>query len=302
MNKKFYGPKTFIGNLRRFADAIIPKRFYKTIYFYALKFQAKARNKRKEKLCFQIDIVNGCNLNCAMCGVFAPLRNKELTVIETYEKDVRRIGELSDGNIESLTFQGGEPLMHPQITEFFEVTRKYIKIGEVAVVSNGILLSKLDESFWESCKINDINIYITPYPINLNRKKIDEMAEKYSVRLEYACAGVKSYFSKRPLNINGNFDIVENFKKCSESKCQTLHKGKMYTCATLAFVGYFNEYFGQNFEVTNKDYIDIYEAKNVDEILDFLCKPQPFCRYCDMDAMELRVPWKVSKKDISEWM
>ena len=301
MNKKFYGPKSFIGNFRVVVDNIIPKAFYKFIYFTALKIQSRNRNKRKEKLCFQVQIVKECNLNCAMCSVFAPIRGKEIMELALFEKDIKRIEELSGGDIESLTIQGGEPLMHPNVTSFLSIARKYIKKGEIAIVTNGILLTKMDDMFWESCRENNIGIYVTPYPIKLNRAEIEEKARKYSVKLDFSCAGTKTYFNKRPLNINGNFDIKKNYKKCSSSKCQTLHNGKMYTCPTVAFIEYFNDYFGQEFEVTERDYIDIYSADNEFEILDFLSKPQPFCRYCDMDAMELRVPWKISKKEIGEW-
>ncbi|GMO53913.1 MAG: hypothetical protein Ta2G_12560 [Termitinemataceae bacterium] len=39
------------------------------------------------------------------------------------------------------------------------------------------------------------------------------------------------------------------------------------------------------------------------EILEFLAKPIPFCRYCDVPLRAARgnVPWTVSKREISEW-
>jgi len=39
----------------------------------------------------------------------------------------------------------------------------------------------------------------------------------------------------------------------------------------------------------------------MDEILDYLCKPIPFCRYCDWRRLKTGVKWSVSKKEISEW-
>jgi hypothetical protein len=63
----------------------------------------------------------------------------------------------------------------------------------------------------------------------------------------------------------------------------------------------FNKYFNQNIEVSENDYIDIYKANNLNEIVHFLCKAMPFCRYCKLDDWQIGVEWGVSKKEISEW-
>jgi hypothetical protein len=52
--------------------------------------------------------------------------------------------------------------------------------------------------------------------------------------------------------------------------------------------------------VPDSDSIDIYNASNIDEILDFLSKPITCCRYCMPNDDEL-IDWKVSKKEIEEW-
>lgn len=56
------------------------------------------------------------------------------------------------------------------------------------------------------------------------------------------------------------------------------------------------------FKVSENDYIDIYKARNIDEILDFLTKPMPFCRYCDFTNISFGRKWAVSEKKLSEWI
>jgi hypothetical protein len=63
----------------------------------------------------------------------------------------------------------------------------------------------------------------------------------------------------------------------------------------------FNKYFNQNLVVSDADSINIYAAKSMDQIFDFLCKPVPFCRYCDWKRCETQIPWHTSIKQISEW-
>jgi hypothetical protein len=50
-----------------------------------------------------------------------------------------------------------------------------------------------------------------------------------------------------------------------------------------------------------KDFVDIYKTQRIENILGFLCKPVPFCRYCDMKKT-VYTNWAVSKKELNEWV
>jgi hypothetical protein len=42
-------------------------------------------------------------------------------------------------------------------------------------------------------------------------------------------------------------------------------------------------------------------VKNIDEILFFICKPMPFCSFCNQKGIIWDIGYGVSKKEISEW-
>ena len=84
--------------------------------------------------------------------------------------------------------------------------------------------------------------------------------------------------------------------------CIFLKDGKLSTCCLPLVADRFNNYFKQKFETSENDFIDIYKAQNIAEIFDFLRKPMPFCRYCNLRAWEVGIEWGVSKKEISEWL
>ena len=276
---------------------------YKLMHLKAVELDSKRRNARKTKFIFDVSVVDSCNLNCVGCAAFSPLCKDVFLEISSFERDIKRIGELSKGEIGYLRLSGGEALQHPKLVEILEISRRYLKKGEIAIITNGVLLNKQVASFWESCKANDIKIYITPYPIKLDIEPIMDMAKKYDVDLEWFSVGDKNFFRKLPLNIKGEGNIIENFKRCINSNtCVVLRDGKIYACGTPAVIKYFNSYFGQDFKVSEKDYIDIHTATSKDEILDFVCKPIPFCRYCDVDNMEFGIEWGISKKEIGEWV
>jgi molybdenum cofactor biosynthesis enzyme MoaA len=115
------------------------------LFLNAANFNAKKRNQRPAKLYYQVNIVDHCNLNCVGCSAFSPLSKKSFLDINIYQRDTERIAML--GEVENVYLQGGEPLLHPDLLEFFEVTRKYIKNCGLSIVTNGVLLPKMTDSF-----------------------------------------------------------------------------------------------------------------------------------------------------------
>jgi hypothetical protein len=104
------------------------------------------------------------------------------------------------------------------------------------------------------------------------------------------------------LDITGSRDYRKNFNICTQSNsCINLRNGKLYTCPTIAYIEDLNRYFNQNFEVTCQDYIDIYKANTIDQILDFLSKAPSFCRYCNIEQCN-QIQWDYSKKELFEWV
>jgi hypothetical protein len=172
------------------------------------------------------------------------------------------------------------------------------------MVTNGILLTKQPDSFWESCKKNEAEIVITRYPIKLDFDKIERIAKEHGVNLSYYSGTDKitKHMYIKPLDITGSQDIKKTFRLCFDAnECISLHEGKLYTCVRCYAAVHFNNYFKTNLEETDADSIDIYKAKTIDEILDFLRRPIPFCKYCNWKQAVFYAPWHTSKKEISEW-
>lgn len=114
--------------------------------------------------------------------------------------------------------------------------------------------------------------------------------------------GKNESFLSVAIDEEGRFQIEKNFCKCYlANTCHTLKHGKMFTCSTIPHIEHYNKYFNKNLIVSNSDYIDIYKAKEKKEILEFLSKPVPFCRYCNVDNRKYSFDFEKSNKDINEW-
>ena len=105
-----------------------------------------------------------------------------------------------------------------------------------------------------------------------------------------------------PLDVDGKQDPNDSFLRCSRAnRCISLDNGKIYTCSVIPYIKYFNSRFNKNLMVSPNDFIKLDEVQNIDQILNFVCKPMPFCRYCNIKGTIWDIGFGVSKHDISEW-
>jgi MoaA/NifB/PqqE/SkfB family radical SAM enzyme len=273
--------------------------FMKDAYFSRIKL----RPLKQLRLC--IHLTDHCNLNCRGCDNFSPIAAERNVDVSVFERDIARISELTGGALADLQLLGGEPLLHPELTRLINTARKYIKSGPIRIVTNGILLLKQPDEFWNCCRENAIQITVTKYPINIAHDKIENLAKKFNVEFAYYGGGGGKYLKKMycdPLDLEGRQNARLNFIRCHRANnCIELNDGKLYTCETIPNIKYFNAFFGKTLKVNENDYIDIYKAKDINEVLNFLCKPPSFCRYCGIEHRRRDIKWSVSRQELSEW-
>ncbi|RAX54202.1 hypothetical protein CCY99_04100 [Helicobacter sp. 16-1353] len=251
----------------------------------------------------EVYITEHCNLNCKHCAPFSPIAKKSFYSVEIFKNDMERLSLLSNRLLCKLRILGGEPLLHPELEQLLKIARENFPNTSIDLVTNAILLPKQKDSFWQTCKDYDIAITPTKYPIKIDFQTIENKAKQFGVKYKYNNGGeVEKRLFYQPLDLLGTQNPVIMFAKCAWANgCIGLDNGKLYTCPYPRSIKNFNTYFKTNLIVDKRDYIDIYEAKNMDEILRFLAKPIPFCRYCDLNRLTWDNKWERSKKDISEW-
>lgn len=257
------------------------------------------------KIKFEMDISEHCNLNCAYCSTFSPLSQELYYDIVNYENDLKRMGQLFNGEARKIHLIGGEPLLNKNINEYVKITRKYFpKAEQIIIFTNGILLFKQDDIFWDVVKQTNTEISVTKYPINIDYNKMKSLVESHNIKFHYI-GDSESFKYMRILAVDalGSQDIEDSFRNCSEpNKCIKLKNGKLFKCVRPSEIFKFNEYFHRDIQLEEGDYIDIYKAKDANEILEYLANgPIPFCKYCDMRGRLTDHEWKQSKKEISEW-
>ena len=251
----------------------------------------------------EVHVTEHCNLNCKGCNHFSCIAGEEYLEPAQFEKDFSRLAELTK-KFFTIKILGGEPLLHPRITEFFGIARKYFPSSPIQLTTNGILLTGQPDEFWRSCNANNIIISVSQYPIQLNKKAIREISKANRVKVVFTGSTATDRMCKLPIDLSGGQDMKKSHRKCAINWgcCVTLRDGKIYTCCIAAHIKFFNKYFNQNLVIGENDYVDIYKVNNKKEIIDFLEKPFPFCRYCITSQTKFAQRWGVSKKEITEWI
>lgn len=262
---------------------------------------AKVPNR---KLRFEFALAAHCNLNCAGCSHFSPLAQEEFPDFEESKRSFERLSQLFGGECEYIHLLGGEPLLNPRCEEYLRLARASFPKGDIYLVTNGLLLPKQPDRFYETCRDARTIIAVTPYPISLDINGIREKCATFGVEFQlFGEEETKPHFNRLLLDPSGSQDAVENYRRCPYSNvCLFLYKGRMYPCGIGAHMRIFEEHFAAGLELGEENSVDIFAVRNGFDLLYQLAKPVPMCRYCRCDRWNELSQWHPSQRKMEEWV
>lgn len=252
---------------------------------------------------FILNIVDHCNLNCKGCNHFSSLAKSKNIEVKTIEKDLHQMYAVH-GDVPRIGIMGGEPLLHPELNQILWITRRIFKKAKILLSTNGVMLKRMDDDFWNTCIENDIVLRFTKYPIRIDYDELDRMAQERGVKTDYFSNGeICDTFNSLAMDITGSQDARVSFFECEfANQCVFLNEGKLYPCQVIANCKYFSKEFHLDMPVEDEDYIDIYRHSR-EKVLDLLSKPVPFCRFCNVRKRKsTSYEWEVTKKCREEWI
>lgn len=239
----------------------------------------------------EIDLTNKCNLNCAYCSHFSPLADYNIMNydLETFKKDINRLGELFDISI--IRLLGGEPFLVENILEYCSITREVFPNTKINIVTNGILKNKITEML---DKLNALNIVIktSNYPGIDGFKNTNSKLNKEVV-----------HFRSTNLNLNSKYNGIKSKLNCDAKDCLSLYNGRIYFCPIMKNISTLEKAFNINFNFNINDIsIDIYNNSAEDIFLNLNLEDNwtKLCSHCNYTYKGL--PWKLSEKCINEWV
>lgn len=274
-----------------------------TVVLAKIKTFLKKRIRKTVLENLDICVAEHCNLGCYSCNHFSQLAEPEFPDLASVERDLKRLAELSCGSITAISLAGGEPLLNPALPEFMRVARTYFPEARIQIITNGLLLLGQKDIFWESVKKYAVVMTPTKYP-GINWEKIESRAAEFGYQFTYfdLTGNSEKVSRKFCLDLSGGQNPKKSFMRCSMAFCTAaVQNGRMATCSFVFNMRHFNCYFNQHIPVTDMDSIDIYKARSMQEIIDFLNKPIPLCRFCKSMGEEIVGTWRKTEKSIKEW-
>lgn len=240
-------------------------------------------------------LTNHCNLNCKGCAHFAPIAEPWFANINEYKKDMEEL--ISKVVVDELILFGGEPLLHPNISEFLIESRKMLPNAKISVLTNGLLvlerISELKDVFVQ----NDVWLDITCYPIDVKYQFMLKLLKAFRVKY-------RIYNDLEPIKTLRKHTLSherkENKWDCLmiRSKSVQLKNGKLYICPLQAYIDIFNKFFNEDFAVDDECILDLYKATD-EEIVNMYFRKNSFCEYC-REPIE-KNKYSTSKKEKREW-
>ena len=174
---------------------------------------------------FEAAIVSHCNMSCVGCNHMSPVAPKSFMDVEQLRKDLLAITSVAE--FWKFAMLGGEPILHPRIDDMIEMAMSIPNIPEVAIITNGTMLDRMSERFWNTVRKIEISVYPT-----LAAHKIEYIKRRCSQKNIVLMLVPQSQFAMA-LSPAGQSEaqIQARFERCPTGKeCYAIENGYFGKC------------------------------------------------------------------------
>jgi MoaA/NifB/PqqE/SkfB family radical SAM enzyme len=302
---------------RRAARAVLPaalvegarerlrRRYYRTISMverdsrFTVWFRRAVLRRKPVLYHFEVHITDHCNLNCRGCAHFSNLCPPTFADPDEFAADMDSMASLFS-EVRQIYLLGGEPLLHPQVSEFVHAARAAFPRTRISLMTNGLLVTRMGPEFWEALAMTGTVLLCDSYPIGLPVEEIDRLGREHGVEVEWTVP--REEFFKIPIDPKGGHDPKASFDGCQGfNNCPIIKDGRIYPCAYTAFADVFRERFDiDGLCLSDGDSISIRGDLDGEQVMGFLRRPVPWCGNCDMGNRTF-CAWGRSTRSIDEW-
>src|SRR6478736_2087477 len=96
--------------------------------------------RKLTRLSVEYNLTEHCNLSCYACDHASPLMREKFASVDEFKRDFEALAQVFHSK--QFRIVGGEPLLHPKLTEFLSVARRIGIADSIVLITNGVLLHK----------------------------------------------------------------------------------------------------------------------------------------------------------------
>jgi hypothetical protein len=253
---------------------------------------------------FELHVVEHCNLRCTACCNMSPYMAEHTLSVAHIEAMCRTMAEHLD--VDVFKIMGGEPLLHPHISEVLRAIRATGISETVRLFTNGLLLHTMDDEFWAALDELTISNYTSApvkpalldaarakaraFDVVLNVKPVAEFSEVMRGEREPDPAAAQRTYDGCWLR----------------HRCLVVRRGKFYMCTRAAYADEFHRdlLHGAHPEdhaaALAGDGVALTTPELGEALVEYFNRAAPLvsCRFCHGGAGPLAAHTQLSKADV----
>lgn len=217
-------------------------------------------------------VVDQCNLRCVQCCSLSPHLPARMTTPEQLAKDLGAAASVLAPQTFKLT--GGEPFLHPALTELLDVARESGIAKQYSATTNGFLAANAPDAVFERLDRLTLSIY-TSVPLPL--ATVDRLRAR--CREHDVILNEKAFDSFQRITPDEAADPLASFASCwMKEKCHLLHEGRFFTCTRPPHL----DAYLRTTELSVSDGVPLHERDLLATLLRYLERDEPIasCRKC----------------------
>lgn len=184
----------------------------------------------------ELNVVEHCNLSCRSCSHLSPLMPRRIVSPDQILDDLDLLGRVYHARWVRLV--GGEPLLHPQLLDVIAAARQSRIADRVSLVTNGVLLTKMDDELWRAVDAIEVSLYPGKGLDAAARSHCKELARRHDVDLRLVeIREFRESFSNR--GTDDDALVRRIYSRCEIAhvwRCHTVVDGYFYKCSPAYFL------------------------------------------------------------------
>jgi organic radical activating enzyme len=193
-----------------------------------------ARGGRIRVEAFELHVTEHCNLRCEHCCNSSPYLPHKALTLEGITETLSAMSEVIYADV--FKIMGGEPLLHPRISEVLRVVKESGVSDVVRLFTNGLLLSKMKDDFWRELDQLTVSSYASA-PVRRDQLAyIEHKAHEFDVILNIKPV---EHFSQvaHDARREDQAEVEKTWQKCwLRHRCLVAREGRFYICTRAAYL------------------------------------------------------------------
>ncbi len=267
------------------------------------RYDRAGRGRRIQVEAFELHVVEHCNLRCAHCCNMSPYVEEHTLTVAAIEEMCRTMAAHLE--VDVFKIMGGEPLLHPDITGALHAIRRSGISGTVRLFTNGLLLHRMGDDFWEALDeltiSNSASAPVKPVVLQAARDK----ARSFGVVLNVKPVGEFSEVMRAERQ-GSDADVRRTYEGCwLRHRCLVVRGGRFFMCTRAAYATDFHhallrDAYPEDRDRALGDGVPLTTPDLGEALLAYLNRTEPLasCRFCHGGAGPVAPHAQLSRADV----